>query len=650
MLEYNHNSVRVGFVFIGGRKMKRLFVLFLVLVMLLSCAAIWTSCDSGDNGGGNESGNGGNSDNGENGGGAGGEDSSGDVTTSNEYSDAEPSLWDGSVAEGFAGGTGSESDPYLIEDGAQLAYLAETVNDGSSRGYADQYFRLIRNIDLAGKEWDPIGCYHRGPSNLQDNLYAFRGSFDGDGYVISNFKITELKQYYYNYVGLFGYAAENSSIRDLWVKDVTIDVTVTVSRSLFVGGLIGGSAGSISGCHSSGNVSGYNDYYSTSELSYAYVGGLVGSTTDMNASMLDSRSSAAVLSKGATCAYAGGLVAYLNGSITRCYATGSVETICNLKCFTSPGSSVVARAGGLIAATYGSNVTDCYATGKVKTSAECMSSGIVGGLIGLCEGNMEVNGCYASGSVSGEHFGNTTCGGLIGSCSNKVTVSDCHASGDVDGNSDFSGSNSSVAGGLIGTSEGLVVRSYAEGDVSAAGHNYESAAGGLIGEIRYSEAKIENCYATGGVSGDDYAGGLVGEVNGAATVSCCYASGDVLMADKGGALVGVDNSDQGDPARISNCFVTGDVRVSVNGRLGSIIGAESGGTYEMLYYLESQTLSLGGETAERDEYAPGEACTEDQLNGAAFYTDTLGWDSAVWDFSSLDVADGKLPVILHREK
>ena len=29
--------------------------------------------------------------------------------------------WDGSIAAAFAGGTGTESDPYQIADGAQLA-------------------------------------------------------------------------------------------------------------------------------------------------------------------------------------------------------------------------------------------------------------------------------------------------------------------------------------------------------------------------------------------------------------------------------------------------------------------------------------------------------------------------------------------------
>ena len=44
--------------------------------------------------------------------------------------------WDGSVAESFAGGTGTEEDPYQIANGAQLAYLAQFVNSDSNNDCA----------------------------------------------------------------------------------------------------------------------------------------------------------------------------------------------------------------------------------------------------------------------------------------------------------------------------------------------------------------------------------------------------------------------------------------------------------------------------------------------------------------------------------
>ena len=62
--------------------------------------------------------------------------------------------WDGSIATAFAGGTGTESDPYQIANGAQLAYLASSVNSGET--YEEKNFVLTANIDLNGLPWTPI--------------------------------------------------------------------------------------------------------------------------------------------------------------------------------------------------------------------------------------------------------------------------------------------------------------------------------------------------------------------------------------------------------------------------------------------------------------------------------------------------------------
>jgi len=37
---------------------------------------------------------------------------------------AEPVIWYGSPATNFAGGSGTQADPYLISNGRELAYLA----------------------------------------------------------------------------------------------------------------------------------------------------------------------------------------------------------------------------------------------------------------------------------------------------------------------------------------------------------------------------------------------------------------------------------------------------------------------------------------------------------------------------------------------
>ena len=55
-------------------------------------------------------------------------------------------VWDGSVATSFAGGSGTQDDPYLISNGAELAYLAQITNedaDGSLIALVSQKFLSI---------------------------------------------------------------------------------------------------------------------------------------------------------------------------------------------------------------------------------------------------------------------------------------------------------------------------------------------------------------------------------------------------------------------------------------------------------------------------------------------------------------------------
>ena len=66
--------------------------------------------------------------------------------------------WRDNAAAAFAGGSGTEADPYLITDGAQLAKVAKDVEDKVTV-YKDVYFRLENDIDLSAHRWNPIGVW-----------------------------------------------------------------------------------------------------------------------------------------------------------------------------------------------------------------------------------------------------------------------------------------------------------------------------------------------------------------------------------------------------------------------------------------------------------------------------------------------------------
>lgn len=145
--------------------------------------------------------------------------------------------WDGkTIAGGFAAGDGTQDDPFQIETAAQLAHFAKTVNEGEA--YLYKYIVLTADIDLANKEWTPIGN-HSNP---------FKGNFNGDNHTVTGMQISgELDR-----VGLFGECTKhnvNSAIKNITVKDSVI------CGINFVGAIVGYAEGiNIENCRSIGNT------------------------------------------------------------------------------------------------------------------------------------------------------------------------------------------------------------------------------------------------------------------------------------------------------------------------------------------------------------------------------------------------------------
>lgn len=94
-------------------------------------------------------------------------------------------VWDG-TSEPWINGSGTADDPYLIETAANLAYLAEKVNEGyEAQGMAVfryTYFLMTDDLDLNHINWTPIG-------NVNMEGYYFAGIFDGWYHNIDHLKI-----------------------------------------------------------------------------------------------------------------------------------------------------------------------------------------------------------------------------------------------------------------------------------------------------------------------------------------------------------------------------------------------------------------------------------------------------------------------------
>ncbi|MCH5278784.1 MAG: hypothetical protein J1E60_03245 [Christensenellaceae bacterium] len=319
-------------------------------------------------------------------------------------------VWDGSTADGFAGGKGTEDDPYFISNGAELAYLSKTVNEGTS--YEGKYFKLTDDICLNDttdweswqdgsapmNEWTAIG--HTGYyADLEYAPFPFSGTFDGDNHSIMGIYIYRPEQGDANcYQGLFGYA-ENAVIQNVCVEQSYIHAFGNV------GGIVGfinadtlNENSKLLGCRNEASVVGNNN-----------VGGIVGlcALTDVeNCSNLGSISGESTI---------GGIVGDNRGKITNCYNIGNISgdgTVGGIagwnkdsyvtRCVNAGTISGNNNIGGVVGDNYHGIFSDSYNFGSVSGEK------LVGGVAGQNCGSM--TNCYNVGTVNGE----TLVGGIVG--------------------------------------------------------------------------------------------------------------------------------------------------------------------------------------------------------------------------------------------
>ena len=276
---------------------------------------------------------------------------------------AETDVWDGTTASGFAGGTGTEGDPWLIENAEQLAYLAQQVNNGTD--YERKHFRLVSDLDLRGNEWTPIGTYRK----------PFWGGFDGGGHTITGMTITGNR----DYVGLFG-ECHNFTAASSYIKSVTVK-QANISGRNFVGAIAGEGA-NISDCYSIENTICAN----------RCVGGICGSLTGnisgcYNSSSVSGNSTAGGIMGSASY---NGIVG--NGVVQYCYNIGAVTV--------RQQDSSVGGITGASANRY--NISNCLNCGKITGNGKN-----VGGIAGSTDSNYMnfIGNCYYNSDLNNAGVG-----------------------------------------------------------------------------------------------------------------------------------------------------------------------------------------------------------------------------------------------------
>lgn len=352
-------------------------------------------------------------------------------------------------------GNGSDSIPYEIATLDELKALSEAPY------LWDKFFIQTADIDaLETNTWDSAVVVlndsvsidvAQGFSPIGSNSSWFTGSYNAQGYSISNLYINREAT---SYVGLFGY------IRGGAIDSSLAIINCDITGSSYVGGIAGyNSSNELSGCSVTGTVSGGSN-----------TGGLVGYNSS---SPLTNCYAIATVSGGG---YTGGLVGYNSSSaVTDCYTKVTL--------------SGQGNTGGLLGYNSGSTVTNCSAAGAVSGSGS-----YTGGLIGSNASSLE--NCNSSCSVSGGFY----VGGLVGTVtSSSAKIANSYATGDVSGIL----SGYANVGGFVGSNSGFIDYCYATGAVTGVGRY----TGGFVGTNRET---INNSYATGSVSGESSVGGFAG--------------------------------------------------------------------------------------------------------------------------------------------
>ena len=255
--------------------------------------------------------------------------------------------------------------PFGIGGGTEKVWAADNavIEISTAEGFAnmksDGNYKLVDKIEVT-----------------QPYSKSFRGTFDGDGHVITlKAKVSS---------GNAGLFAETSSGAD--IRNVIVNAEIESSATNYSG--TGGLIGKVSG-----------------------------NTTVRNCGVNGSIKN---ISTSTSAAYVGGLIGYISGN----FEISDSFTTCNVE--NSNGYSS-ASTGGLVGRTSNYNtlsVSNCYTSGTISAI-----KGYAGGITGYeqCSNSYKhsYNNCYASGDVSVENFSSNAYGFAYSYASTGFSFENC---------------------------------------------------------------------------------------------------------------------------------------------------------------------------------------------------------------------------------
>lgn len=337
-------------------------------------------------------------------------------------------VWTDYAAADFAGGAGTEADPYQIATAEQLAKLSKDVSGGNS--YQGKFFELTENIDLSSHRWIPIGI-NKWELSGATTSHWFEGFIDGNNKTISGLIVDERTDK--NTAGFFGDIRNVSGgtvgAKNLIISNASIYADEEGLKELRAG-ILAGYASANPGqqiVFENITVSGNIEIESTDGSNS--VGGMIGYGDGVKAT--DCKAENISISGASN---SGGFIGNSSDSVfENCEASGTVSGLWAL--------------GGFVGYTTAADFSDATRSVYEHCAADVDITGSdwrVGGFAGYVEYG-KFDNCVAFGNVTSTVDGwEPHVGGFIGQ-SDKAEVNSSHAAGKV-----TSASSDYKAGGFVG--------------------------------------------------------------------------------------------------------------------------------------------------------------------------------------------------------
>ncbi|MBI9016391.1 MAG: PASTA domain-containing protein [Phycisphaerae bacterium] len=215
----------------------------------------------------------------------------------------------------FDSGDGTETNPYQINTAEQL------ISIGSNYDLMDKHFILTADIDLSGYTFTTAVIAPDTDPAVGGCQGSFRGTFNGNGKIISNLTIDTLSDSDTNndgndYLGLFGqvssYANIEPRIFNLGLENVNI---ISGNGSEYIGSMSGDLLRvSLANCYASGSIS--------LNSSCQYIGGFCGHLGGLTKNCY-----ANVAISVSYSSYIGGFCGYGDNENCNCYSIGNVNAV-----------------------------------------------------------------------------------------------------------------------------------------------------------------------------------------------------------------------------------------------------------------------------------------------------------------------------------